>query len=128
MINIDSRDRKPIYEQLVDNIKKLVLDKTLSPDEQLPSVRQLSMQLAINPNTIQKAYAQLEREGVIYTVAGKGNFISPDTEGIAEAHNVLVMEELVKVLTSARNGGIVRARIIGTVDKIYGEVNVNDKA
>ncbi|MHC1694752.1 MAG: GntR family transcriptional regulator [Eubacteriales bacterium] len=128
MINIDSRDRKPIYEQLVENIKKLVLDKTLSPDEQLPSVRQLSMQLAINPNTIQKAYSQLEREGVIYTVSGKGNFISPDTDGITEAHNIQVMEELVKVLTSARSSGIEKARITGTVDKIYGEVNTNDKA
>ena len=128
MIKIDIRDRKPIYEQLVDNIKKLVLDRTLSPDEQLPSVRQLSMQLAINPNTIQKAYAQLEREGVIYPVAGKGNFISPDTEGIMEAHNVQVMDELVRVLASARSGGIAKSRIAGEVDRIYGEVNVNDKA
>ena len=65
VISVDTRDRKPIYEQLTDNIKSLVLRGILKPDEQLPGVRTLAVELAINPNTISKAYAELERGGII---------------------------------------------------------------
>ena len=65
MIFIDYKSRKPIYEQLVDNIKSLIVSGVLQRDDQLPSVRQLAQELAINPNTIQKAYTELERQGVI---------------------------------------------------------------
>ena len=80
MISIDYKDRKPIYEQLVDNIKDLVLKGVLACDEQLPSVRQLANDLAINPNTIQKAYTELERQGVTYSLKGRGCFIASGTE------------------------------------------------
>ena len=75
MILIDYKSRKPIYEQIIDNIKSLVVSGVLKRDEQLPSVRQLAQQLAINPNTIQKAYAELERQGVIYSLKGRGSFV-----------------------------------------------------
>ena len=65
VITVDTRDRKPIYEQLTENIRRLVLQGILQPNEQLPSVRALAVELAINPNTIQKAYAELERQGII---------------------------------------------------------------
>lgn len=68
---------KPIYEQLMDKIRSLIVSRALAPDEQLPSVRVLSSQLTVNPNTIQKAYRELEREGYIYSVPGKGSFVSP---------------------------------------------------
>ncbi len=72
MIIIDYKDTRPIYEQVVEKFKTLILKGALSPDEQMPSVRNLAMELSINPNTIQKAYSQLEREGFIYTVKGRG--------------------------------------------------------
>lgn len=78
VITVDTRDRKPIYEQLTENIRRLVLQGVLQPHEQLPSVRALAVELAINPNTIQKAYAELERQGFIYTVRGRGNFVCGD--------------------------------------------------
>lgn len=75
MILIDYRSRKPIYEQIIDNIKELIVSGVLKRDEQLPSVRQLAQELAINPNTIQKAYAELERQGVTYSLKGRGSFV-----------------------------------------------------
>ena len=71
MFELDVRSRKAIYEQLVDKVKEMIVYGILKPDEQLPSVRALSTQLTVNPNTIQKAYRELEREGYIYSLQGK---------------------------------------------------------
>jgi GntR family transcriptional regulator len=76
MFQLDVRSRKPIYEQLVDKIKELIINRILKPDEQLPSVRMLSSQLTVNPNTIQRAYRELENQGYIYSIKGKGNFVA----------------------------------------------------
>ena len=78
MIRIDYRDGRPIYEQVVDQVESLALRGALPSGSQLPSVRQLAVELSINPNTIQRAYAELERRGVIYATKGRGNFISDD--------------------------------------------------
>lgn len=75
MVQLNYRDAKPIYEQIKDGLRKLVVSKALDAGEKLPSVRELATQLAINPNTIQRAYRELESEGYIYTVAGKGTFV-----------------------------------------------------
>ncbi|SDH39517.1 GntR family transcriptional regulator [Alteribacillus persepolensis] len=77
MFELDVRSRKPIYEQLITNIKQLIVSNVLQPDEKLPSVRMLSKQLTINPNTIQKAYRELEREGYLYSASRKGYFVAP---------------------------------------------------
>ena len=77
MLTIDLQSRQPIYEQLVRGLSELVSLGALAPDEQLPSVRSLARDLGVNPNTVQKAYQELERSGVIYSVAGKGSFVSP---------------------------------------------------
>lgn len=76
MFQLDVRSRKPIYEQLVDKIKELIIHRILKPDEQLPSVRVLSSQLTVNPNTIQRAYRELENQGYLYSIKGKGNFVA----------------------------------------------------
>lgn len=76
MTLIDWRDSRPIYEQIVDRIKRLILMDVIQPGEQLPSVRSLAMENGTNPNTVQKAYAELERQGITYTVRGKGVFVS----------------------------------------------------
>ena len=84
MFTIDYKSRLPLYEQLVESIKARTLSGVLNGDDPLPSVRQLSAQLGINPNTVQKAYTLLEQQGIIYTVPGKGNFIRPDTETLKQ--------------------------------------------
>jgi len=76
MITLDYRDKRPIYEQIISQIQKLIVTEILKENEQLPSVRSLAMDISINPNTIQRAYTQLEKDGWIYTVKGKGNFVS----------------------------------------------------
>ncbi len=76
LITVDLRDRKQLYEQLIDNIKGLILTGDLTEGEKLPSVRSLSRELGINPNTIQKAYNLLERNGVIVTLPGRGSVVS----------------------------------------------------
>ena len=76
MIVLDYRDSRPLYQQVKDSLRRMMLTGLLEPDEKLPSVRSLATQLAINPNTIQWAYAELEAEGYIYSVAGRGSFVS----------------------------------------------------
>ncbi len=80
MIGLNYRDSRPIYEQIKENYKKLILTGAIAPDERLPSVRELAAQLAINPNTIQRAYRELESEGIIYTIPGKGSFAGKQQE------------------------------------------------
>ena len=76
MISLNYRDSRPIYEQIKDGLKKLIVSGAMVPDEKLPSVRALATQLSINPNTIQRAYNELENEGFIYSIPGKGSFAS----------------------------------------------------
>ncbi len=76
MIVLDYRDSRPLYQQVKDSLRRMMLTGLLEPGEKLPSVRSLATQLAINPNTIQRAYAELEAEGYIYSVAGRGSFVS----------------------------------------------------
>ena len=76
MIVLDYRDSRPLYQQVKDSLRRMMLTGLLEPDEKLPSVRSLATQLAINPNTIQRAYAELEAEGYIYSEAGRGSFVS----------------------------------------------------
>ena len=76
MFQLDLKSRKSIHEQVVDNIKELIISGVLSPDEKLPSIRDISKTLTVNPNTIQKSYKELERQGFIYTLSGLGSFVS----------------------------------------------------
>ena len=76
MISLNYRDARPIYEQVKDGLRRLVVTGAMRPGDKLPSVRSLASSLAINPNTIQRAYEALEREGYLYSVAGKGSFVA----------------------------------------------------
>lgn len=78
MISINYRDPRPIYEQVKSSLRRLILTGTMQPEERLPSVRELSGKLAVNPNTVQRAYRELEAEGYIYSVPGKGSFVAND--------------------------------------------------
>ena len=80
MFQLDLRSRKSIYEQIVDNVKELIIAGILSAEDKVPSVRELSKTLTVNPNTIQKAYRELEYQGYIYTVSGLGTFVASPTE------------------------------------------------
>ena len=94
MISVDYRSRKPLYQQLVDNIEDLAARSFLPPDSQLPSVRALAMELSINPNTIQRAYTELERRGVIYSLGGRGSFVSGSPGGLLQAKRERLLAQL----------------------------------
>jgi GntR family transcriptional regulator len=101
MFELDVRSRKPIYEQLTDKVKEMIMHGILRPDEQLPSVRTLSSQLTVNPNTIQKAYRELEREGYIYSLQGKGNFVAALEQGQNESKRAELQGELLRLMAEA---------------------------
>ena len=83
MIQLNYRDSRPFYQQIMENIRQLIVSEVLMPDEKLPSVRDLASSLAINPNTIQRAYRELEADGYVYFLAGKGTFVAPRTDATA---------------------------------------------
>lgn len=80
MISLNFRDSRPIYEQLRENLRQMILSGAITAQERLPSVRELSAELAINPNTIMRAYRELEAAGYIFTIPGKGSFAAPLSE------------------------------------------------
>lgn len=89
MVNLNYRDSKPIYEQIRDGIINLIATGALSPGDRLPSVRELASQLAINPNTIQRAYRELELGGFIYSVTGKGSFVAESDAAVKRTEALL---------------------------------------
>lgn len=92
MILIDYKDRRPIYEQVIERFQQMILCGALKANEPMPSVRSLAMELSLNPNTIQRAYQELERNGYIYTVKGKGSFVSEATDAANHKREELQME------------------------------------
>ncbi|MDW8800526.1 GntR family transcriptional regulator [Clostridium sp. A1-XYC3] len=118
MFELDLRSRLPIYEQLVEKFKELIITEILKRDEKLPSVRSLANELTVNPNTIQKAYRELEHQGYIYSVPGKGNFVA----AVLQSGNIeklsKLKEELVKILSEAMYLGMKKEEILKIVSEI----------
>ena len=100
MIQLNYRDSKPIYEQIKDGLRRLIISNSLSANEKLPSVREMASRLAINPNTIQRAYHDLENEGYVYSVAGRGTFVAEHKGRFAERADELLesFDEIVEEL------------------------------
>lgn len=98
MLNINYKDRRAIYEQIVDGVVDLIRRGVFVQGEQLPSVRSLAMELSLNPNTVQRAFSELEQKGIIYCVKGKGNFVADFKEIGAQEREALEqgMKELAK--------------------------------
>lgn len=131
LIRIDNDNPKAIYEQIYDDIVRLIYSKSLKPDEKLPSVRELASTIRINPNTIQKAYKYLEEDNYIYSVKGVGNFVK-DAGELRDLHIKNIKDELNKVVTSLKELGLKDERIIELVKETLnpsteGGKNVSDK-
>lgn len=116
MIIIDYKDTRPIYEQIAEKFKALILKGAMQAGEQMPSVRSLAMELSINPNTIQKAYTELEREGFIYTVKGRGNFIA-GTEKLLEEKKKNCLEEILKLVREVMEYGVTGEEVLFAIQK-----------
>ena len=116
MISLNYRDSRPIYEQIRDGLRKLIVTGAVQPDEKLPSVRSLAQQLSINPNTIQRAYNELESEGYIYSVPGKGSFASGDTSA-EERRKQDLLEQLLELAAELNDLGVSGEELAALVRK-----------
>ncbi|SMB85073.1 GntR family transcriptional regulator [Desulfonispora thiosulfatigenes DSM 11270] len=122
MFQLDFKSRKALYEQIIDKFKQIIIKDVLKPDEQMPSVRDLAKELTINPNTIQKAYRELERQGYIYTVKGRGNFVSPMIEKVDDASMNQLKQEIHKNLSELIYLGVKKQELIELVEKTFTEL------
>ena len=118
MITIDYQSRSPIYEQIVEKFQMLIVKGILPPGSRMPSVRSLAVELSINPNTIQKAFAVLEQEGYIFSVKGRGNFVS-ESESLFQKKKDACLEELRKLLTQAKELGILESDCRNVLSQVY---------
>ena len=116
MISLNYRDSRPIYEQIRDGFKKLIATGAIGPDEKLPSVRVLATQLSINPNTIQRSYRQLEAEGWIVTVHGKGCFVSGVPQYALDKNNDL-LTAFDRAVAALLQNGTTREELITRLQK-----------
>ncbi len=123
MLHVDVKSSKPIYKQIKDQIKEGIIKGIFQPGDKLPSVRELSTMLTINPNTVSKAYQELEREKAIETARGRGTFIAedyrpqPDEERLQEVSNLLR-----KVVVEAHYLGLSKQQLEQMVDDLYAEL------
>ena len=116
MIILDYQDRRPIYEQITERFRTLIYQGALPAGSRLPSVRQLAMELSINPNTIQRAYMTLEQEGLIYPVKGKGNFVA-ETSLIKEKSKEDFRKDFKELIKKGIPTGITEEEMLSMVRK-----------
>lgn len=120
MFDVDTRSRIPIYEQLKDQILNFIRLGILEPDAKLPSIRSVALEIGANVNTVKRAFQELEMDGVIYTVVGKGSFVSPtalDSNSAAEK----AVDSITEQLKSAKHKGVTKEEMIKLINEIYGE-------
>ena len=112
MINLDYQSRTPIYEQIIKQVEKYVSLGILKPKEQIPSIREMASTLGINPNTVKKAYSELEKRGVIQTFSTKGTFISDNVEEIKKINIENKIDEIKNIISELEKLGVTKDKII----------------
>ena len=122
MLHLDYRDSRPIHQQVRDGLRRLMVTGVLQPGDQLPSVRKLATELAINPNTIQRAYMELEQQGLICPVKGKGSFVT-DSSRIRQIGMEETLSELKKITEKGMALGVGEEEMIGVIRLCYKEGN-----
>lgn len=121
MFTVDKYSRVPIYEQIIAQVEMHIALGDLAPEGLLPSVRSLSVELSVNPNTLQKAYAELERRGLCYSVPGNGRFISPDAAEKLRASRQGLLVDIAEKTGQLAQAGIPLAEIVSAVTRAYQE-------
>lgn len=118
MIQIDYQDKRPLYEQIIEKMQNLIVRGILTGDSKLPSVRNLAIDLSINPNTIQRAYQELERLGFIYTVKGRGNYVSGEASWKNNEKDTRI-KEFVQTVSQLKELGVSEKEILDMVSNSY---------
>ena len=114
MIQIDLQSRAPLYEQLQEQIIRLSMLGILDENQQLPSVRALAREVGVNPNTVAKAYQQLEQQGIIYTVSGRGSFVSPDVLSLQSLRQA-ALQEVLDAVDKALSRGVSPQQLLDAI-------------
>ena len=122
MITLDPESGIPVYQQIAQTVKQDVMMSKMYVGEQLTSVRKLAKQLSINPNTVQKAYAILRKEGIIYSVKGKGDYVADNAAHIKEMRRQQIVEMFRKATKEARDSGIWIDEIFSIIDDAYSKM------
>ena len=117
---LDYRDKRPIYEQVVEKLERLIASGGLEPLTKMPSVRSLAMELSVNPNTVQRAYAQLEQDGYLYTVSGRGSFVTSESEW-KKSRQEKVLSEWREATREAKESGLSAQTLAEQLQIIYEE-------
>lgn len=115
MITIDYKDKRPLYEQITEKMQGLIISGVLDADMKIPSVRSLAIELSINPNTIQRAYTELERQGFIYSIKGKGNFVAALNE-VKDLKEKVVMEKINELIQTVKQMGITKEEFLEMIE------------
>lgn len=126
MFQIDSFSRVPVYEQIIKQVESFVLKDILQADTQIPSVRNLSVTLSINPNTIQKAYSELDRKGIIYSVPGRGCFITKEAKTILSEQKKEKLSSLIEIIAELKLAGITKDIILETIETAYSDESIKE--
>ena len=128
LITIDETDARPIYQQIVDEVRRALVIGTLGADEALPSVRQLAVELRVNPNTVQQAYRELEREGVVYVRRGQGTYASEQqSASTAREQKALARAVAQRALREAYRHGLGAAELIEAIEQSAADVTPNGR-
>lgn len=122
-ILIDPSDSRPIYVQIMDEVRGGLVRGVLGPDDAMPSVRELATELRVNPRTVSQAYAELERDGVVYVRRGKGTFVSPDVRPNERERPRLAREVARRAVTDARRNGLTREELMGALRELGAETD-----
>jgi GntR family transcriptional regulator len=118
LVNLDPNDGRPLYLQIMDEVRRAVVVGTLQAEDPLPSVRELAAELVVNPRTVSQAYQELEREGVIYVRRGQGTFVSPTVRRGAGERRSLALAVAKRALLEARRNGIGAEELVTMIQKL----------
>ncbi|MGN0317655.1 MAG: GntR family transcriptional regulator [Lachnospira sp.] len=119
MISVDLMSRVPVYEQIVKQVENQILFGTIRPGDKMPSVRGLSVSLSVNPNTVQKAYTELDRIGITISVPGRGSFIADNALELISSNSRDKLDEMAEMIRELRMAGIAEEEIIKLVKEVY---------
>ena len=121
LVTLDNRDLRPLYLQIMDEIRRAIVVGKLKPEDPLPSVRDLASELVINPRTVSQAYQELEREGVVYVKRGQGTFVAPSMKKNSRERESLARTVAKHALLEARRSGLDVDELISTLREIAAE-------
>lgn len=120
---VDKFGKKPIYEQIIQGIEQEILSGTLKPQDKLPSVRALSLTLSVNPNTIQKAYGELERLGISASSPGQGRFVSERAAELIRGRRMEVLTEIDSLVRELEDAGMTLETVFAEIKKLRGDMD-----